>query len=891
MEHLPCTVPALMETLDLVGQGVVVLDPDRRIVYHNRRYQELWKVDPQFLRRNPRIEDCVRWACRQGLYPPDREDELVADRLKCLEAPRAEILAPRMDGVEVEGFSARLPDGGWILTFQDVTERRRAVRDRAASEAQWRAVLEGLCEFAVVCSPVRTIEYANGALAAFLGEGATGGACCGVLFGKDGSCPWCPEPPQTEGAVDRAEAVVSPGGMDRTFHVVRSPLPGSDSDRGRASRLVVARDITEQVKREQELENLRLLHRQIVEGSGDGIAVVDWELRCTVWNPQMERCTGVAADQVVGRTVVGVCSEVMVGFLRRALSGETVAPGRLRCSHSSQGRKKWLSGTYSPRLDATGQIIGAVAVVRDETRDKSQEDDRRKGALFYQTLLDHARAIPWELDLATWTFTHVGPKVGDVTGYPPESWTDLASWIRRIHPEDRDRTVARCRTALARRTSHKFQYRLVAADGSTLWFLAVCSVFRDPDGAERLIGFMIDVTEERQQAEAHRRFESRLQRAERLESLGILAGGVAHDFNNLLTPILAHAEILEHGLAPGSKLRQDARKIVQAAGRAAELSKQILAFCRETGGLLRPLDLSQPIHETVAFFCADIPSTVAVRQRIRARDVVVRTDPVKIHQIVMNLCVNAVHAVQGVGEIEIGLSVVPAERLPARAEVGERSGRYAHLWVADSGPGIPDDVLPRIFEPLFTTKGAAGGTGMGLANVHRIVSEHGGAVIAHNRPGGGARFDVFLPLFEEEPVEGVGPCSVRAGVRPGTERILLVDDERAVVDLLKHILTELGYRVAGATSGAEALDLFRRAPHDYDVLLVDLVMPDLSGVDVIREARTLRPDLAVIPCSGSPSAGDEFGLEGLDTAPLLLKPLTVSSLSEALRKALDPDGG
>ncbi|NOY45855.1 MAG: PAS domain S-box protein [Deltaproteobacteria bacterium] len=887
---------SLLQALDHAERAIAVLDKERRVVYYNRRYQEMWGFPAEFLERKPHIEDCIRWACRNGVYPEDQEEELVARRLDHLTArtPLIPLETPRRDGTLVEGYAAPIPDGGWVLSFRDMTRWQQMLAELQTSEARYRAILEAMQDFVLICSQNRRIEYMNPALVRHLGRDATGNRCHEALFHMGETCPWCPAIFGPPDATEIGEAVVSLGNEERTYHLLRVPLPPlAKEEEFSPPSLVVLRDITEQAKRQRELRDLLRLQEQILDSAGEGILVTDEDLRCQIWNPAMERCTGVSADRALGLPItraLGPGGDNIVALIREALKGQEVSANFVRYTHQGTDTESWVTGTFTPRRDTNGHIKGVVGIVRDVTRQKLDEEARRRKDLIFRALVEHAHAVPWEFDPRTKRFTYVGPQATEITGFPPRAWSDPEFWRRLVHPDDRIQAEEAAKQGIRESGSARVEYRIVRADGSIRWVLSLMTVFRNSEGPDRLLGFLIDVTEEKREAVERRRFEVRLQQAERMESLGVLAGGVAHDFNNLLTPILAHAEILEYQLPPGDPLRNNAREIVRAAERAADLAKQILAFSRETGGELRPLKLAPLVKETVKFLRSGLPATAVLREEIRITDEAVRTEPTKIHQIVMNLCVNAVQAMEGKGTVEVGAAIVEGPDLPSFSEPPEEAARYARLWVSDTGPGIPDEILAKIFDPFFTTKKDQGGTGMGLANVKRIVNELGGAIQVTSQEGTGARFDVYLPLIDEGGHRARAPLD-GPGLRRGTERILLVDDERAIVDMLAYILGELGYQVLGVEKGAQAIQILERGPQSFDVVLVDLMMPEVTGFEVIQQARSLRADLPVILCSGHPISEQELRQRRISSPAVVLpKPISMASLSEALRKVLDRQG-
>ncbi|GEM_PF-2058054 len=882
---------SLLQALDHADRAIVVLDADRRVVYYNRRYRQMWGFPPEFLEQKPRIEDCIRWACRKGVYPRESEEELVARRLKHLAsgAPLIALDTPRTDGTVVEGYAAPIPEGGWVLSFRDMTRWQQMLAEVQASEARYRTILAAMEDFVLICSPDRRVEYMNPALMRHLGRDAVGEHCHKALFNMGDACPWCPATFGPPADAEVGEAVVSLGSEDRTYHLLRVPLPEPGGRRGsKAASLVVLRDITEQARRQRQLRDLLWLQEQILDSAGEGILVTDENLRCQIWNPAMERCTGVSAERALGLPIgeaLAPGGDSLAGLLREALKGQEVSASFRYAKHGID-TDSWMTGTFTPRRDAHGRVKGVVGIVRDVTRQKLDEEARRRKDLIFRALVEHAHAVPWELDLATKRFTYVGPQAAELTGFSPTEWSGPEFWRRLVHPDDRAQAEEATRQGIRESGSARVEYRIVRADGSIRWVLSLMTVFRNSEGPDRLLGFLIDITEEKREAVERRRFEIRLQQAERMESLGVLAGGVAHDFNNLLTPILAHAEILAYQLPPDDPLRNNAREIACAAERAADLAKQILAFSRDTGGELRPLKLAPLVKETVKFLRSGLPATVALREQIRVTDETVRTEPTKIHQIVMNLCVNAVQAMEGKGSVEVGADVVAGADLPSLTRPPDEASRYARLWVSDTGPGIPDEILAKIFDPFFTTKKDQGGTGMGLANVKRIVDELGGGIRVSTGVGVGARFDVYLPLIEE----GTHPSRAAngPGLRRGTERILLVDDERAIVDMLAYILDELGYQVMGVEKGSQAIEILRGNPRGFDVLLVDLMMPEVTGLEIIQEARSLRPEIPVILCTGQALATGKLGHKHIPPPSVILpKPISMASLSDALRKVLD----
>jgi PAS domain S-box-containing protein len=386
-----------------------------------------------------------------------------------------------------------------------------------------------------------------------------------------------------------------------------------------------------------------------------------------------------------------------------------------------------------------------------------------------------------------------------------------------------------------------------------------------------------------------RRLEAQLQQAQKMEAIGTLAGGIAHDFNNILGAINGYAELALAQVEPGDKLHEYLLQVQQGGDRAGRLVKQILTFSRQTGQEKTPLLLSKPVEEALSLLRASLPSTIAIHQDIVAEKLMVLADPTQLHQVLMNLCTNAAHAMGAKGgEIRISLKSAVPESSEGVSLAG--NGPYACLTVSDTGPGMSPRILQRIFDPFFTTKKPGEGTGMGLAMVHGIVKSHGGEVAVSSLEGEGTTFKVYLPMLKDQPRE------IRETLPPiprGSERVMLVDDELTLVEMTAQMLDSLGYEVLPHTSSVEALEAFKADPLGCDILLTDLTMPKLTGIDLAREVIDTRPDMPVIMCTGFSETGIREKAAFAGIKALLMKPLNRRSLAEEMRRALgdDPESG
>jgi signal transduction histidine kinase/HAMP domain-containing protein len=400
----------------------------------------------------------------------------------------------------------------------------------------------------------------------------------------------------------------------------------------------------------------------------------------------------------------------------------------------------------------------------------------------------------------------------------------------------------------------------------------------------RLIGAVQDVTQARLAEEEQKRLQTQLQQIQKMEAIGTLAGGIAHDFNNILTAIFGFTELAVHDAEQGSELYENLQEILSSSMRAKNLVQQILTFSRQKDQKLKPTNLKLVLNDALKLLRATLPTTIDIQQNIQSGSTVM-ADASQIHQVVMNLGANAGYAMQENGGIltvdlkEVVLDENFTKRLPDIP-----CGSYAKLSVSDTGHGIDSDVQRRLFEPFFTTKPEGEGTGMGLSLVHGIVKNHGGTVTVSSEIGKGSIFNVFFPVISHKiPLERVDSERIPTG----TERILLVDDERAVAISSQKILQALGYHVEARMSGLEAWELFKQEPDRFDLVITDMTMPKMTGEELARNIIDIRSHMPIILCSGFSASMDEKRALALGIRAFVLKPIPLKELAKTVRSVLD----
>ena len=400
-------------------------------------------------------------------------------------------------------------------------------------------------------------------------------------------------------------------------------------------------------------------------------------------------------------------------------------------------------------------------------------------------------------------------------------------------------------------------------------------------------GFLanVQILLDRKQAEREKlELMTRLQHVQKMEAIGTLAGGVAHDFNNILSPILVQTELAKLNLPQDHAIQENLDEVLKAGHRAADLVKHILTFSRQEKQKHVIFDMKGTVNEVLKLIRATIPSSIEIIQRISAEPATIMGDPTGIHEVLMNLCSNAAQAMDEMGSVlQVELREVELDREFVKELPGVSPGSFVRLSVSDTGHGIPREVIGRIFDPYFTTKEVGKGTGMGLAVAHGVVKEHGGAITVYSEPGQGTTFHVLFPKAQGEVIES-GAAS--KGVQTGTERILFVDDEEAIVRSGTQMLELLGYEVRSTTVPVEALEMFRAEPNEFDLVITDMTMPHMTGEVLAREMMDIRPDIPIILCTGFSYRIDEQKAKDIGIKGWIMKPFIMRETADMIRNVL-----
>lgn len=697
----------------------------------------------------------------------------------------------------------------------------------------------------------------------------------------------------------------------------------NETYRGRRMRFTAVHDITKRKWMEEALRQSEEQYRTFFELGAVGMGQADPVTgKLLQVNDRFCEVTGYSRQELLSRTVEDLTHpedrETDWAKFQRMLRGEIDEYLAEKRYVRKDGQVIWVLVTARAMRDTGGKPIRTAGILIDITERKRMEQELRNShddlearvferteALRRQTLLaeherDRLMTLIDSMNEGVW-FTHTDGRVVLVNsvakaqaaevGIDPDGILQSQSYslLSQVDMFSADGTplqmeqfvrvfqgepFAGVEIGLRNRKTGEMFYRRMSAN----------PILDEKKRIEGAITVVQDITASKRAEKEQTRLEEQLRQATKMEAIGTLAGGIAHDFNNMLAVIIGNAEMALDDVTGNAEAARKIEQIVKASKRATDLVKQILAFSRKTETGRNPINLAPLLHETLKFLQGTLPSTIRMVLNIQTEKDAVVADVSQIQQVLMNLSMNAAHAMrENGGVLTIGISDVAVnEDILPDSEL--QPGTYVKLTVQDTGTGMTEEVRQRIFEPFFTTKEAGMGTGMGLAVVYGIVKSHGGAVTAKSEPGKGSAFNVFLPYAhtgakEQQQEEGDVPG--------GSERILLVDDEPSIVETVSLTLERLGYRVSGARSGAEAWKMFSEEPTGFDLVITDQTMPDLTGIELAQKMLNARKDLPIILFTGYSETVSPEKAKSIGISEFVMKPLSKQKAAEAIRQVLD----
>ena len=647
------------------------------------------------------------------------------------------------------------------------------------------------------------------------------------------------------------------------------------------------RDITDRKRAEEALRESEEQHRQIVESSTDAILVRSGDTIIYANPAAVGLFRASHPGDIVGKSYLDLVHpddrQESIERIKKGINNRWIAPPREHRIMALDGQVLHVESTGVPiQYKGETQLFG---VFRDITERKQVDEQLRETERKYRELAESLPQVIFEVD-SKGNLVYLNQTGYALFGYTPEDLAKGFNVLEAFIPEDRERIAGDIMLNVQGRKLGRQEYTALKKDGSKFPVgVHANRVMRDHT-ATGVRGILIDFTPVKLAEEEKKKLEIQLQQAQKMEAIGALAGGIAHDFNNILSAIIGYTELamLNEG---AEHCTTELNEALKAANRAKDLVKRILAFSRQTDEERMPVRASLVAKEAVKFIRATIPATIEIKTRIDDKSGAVLANSVELHQIIMNLCTNAQHAIgEQAGLLEVAVQNTEIGLSQKNDLIDLEIGSYVGISVKDTGNGMSRDVMKKIFDPYFTTKKKGVGTGLGLAVVHGIVKKYGGTIKVESELGKGTTFHIYLPKANiAAPIKAEKPKPLMGG----SERILFVDDEKMLVEIGQQALQRLGYDVVSRTSPIEALELFKAKPDFFDLVITDKTMPGMTGDGLAKELMSIRPSLPVVICTGYSQTVDQERAKQMGIKAFVMKPILINELAAAVRKALDND--
>jgi PAS domain S-box-containing protein len=624
------------------------------------------------------------------------------------------------------------------------------------------------------------------------------------------------------------------------------------------------------------LENKKMYNR-LVQHSQTGIYIHVGGLLKFV-NNRFAQMLGYTPEQIVGRKYwdfVHPADREMVKNISLARARGDPAPTEYEFRHQSKdGKIVWVHN-LPIIIHYQGQTANMGNLVQINDR-KQAEEALRKSEQFLTEMGSIAKIGGWEHDLITGKvyWTHETYKILEVG---LEAAIGLDEYLNFFRSKYRNNLKEAWRLSIESRKRFDLELQAGTSKGRLVWVRVLGQPEYRNGNCVALKGIIQDITDQQ-------KMKALLHQAQKMESIGNLAGGIAHDFNNILSSIIGYTELALDDAAKATPLEENLREVYTAGMRAKDLVQQILAFARQSDEERKPIRVDTIMHEVLKLIRSTIPSTINIKKNIKSNSLIVGNSS-QVHQLIMNLCTNAAHAMEDTGGIlEAQLQDVEVNTQYSLPLLTLKPGNYIKITISDTGCGIAPDIIHSIFEPYFTTKGVGEGTGMGLALAHGTVTAYDGEITVDSELGKGTIFSIYLPITRKRRNHQPGG---EEKLPMGTESILLVDDELTIAKMSSQMLERLGYQVTIRTSSIEALELFRSKSEDFDLVITDMTMPNMTGDELAVKLIALRSDIPVILCTGYSKKLTEEETHRIGIKAFAYKPVVKAEMAKTVRKVLD----
>lgn len=623
-------------------------------------------------------------------------------------------------------------------------------------------------------------------------------------------------------------------------------------------------------------------YRGFIDNSPDIFYRTDLEGHVTFVSPSVTKHTGYTPEEAIGKNLAKMGYE---NPAHREVFLDTLKQhGTVENFESLQKRKDgsfwWASTNAQWYKNMNGEIIGVVGVTRDVTPYKIAEKAVMSNEQKFRSIFESSPVGLIHID-GDGIITALNDQLCRILGTTQDML--LGKNVLKL-VENQEVVFALEKALTGEKTGYEGVYESVTGGVSTPVRATYSPIFSPEGMVSGLIGITEDMSDQLKHEKEKRSLEIQLQQTYKMEAIGTLAGGIAHDFNNILTPLVGYAQLLKYQLSADHPFQTNVNTMLSCALRAKDLVQQILTFSRKTASEKIPLQLQPIIKESLKLMRSSIPSNIEIQTDIDPDCGWINADPTKIHQVIINLSTNAYHAMEMAG----GILAVTLKQEPVKNvtnENGEEStDTCVHLMITDNGTGMEKEILDKIFDPYFTTKPSGKGTGLGLSVVHGIVKECGGDIRIESEVGKGTDIHICFPVIKNH---SEVKSEKKRPLPTGTERVLLIDDEDVVAGLQQQMLEQLGYQVTLQTDSMAGLENFRNNEGQFDVIITDMTMPKLTGLQLTQEIRKINENIPIILCTGYSDQINDLTLKSEKIQGYLMKPIVLRDLAEVVRNTID----
>ncbi len=653
---------------------------------------------------------------------------------------------------------------------------------------------------------------------------------------------------------------------------------------------VLARNITTRKLMATALYESEERFRSMIHSLSDMIFILDANGQLTYESPSVSRILGYSPGYYIGKSPLEHVHPDDLDKIVNDLDA-VIRSANPDLDIPTEFRYRKADGTWAD-LEVLGSnqgenpgIKGIIITAREITERKKVENKLRESEELFRVSLESAPIGIYMNDLEG-NFLFGNYKTEEIIGYSREE-TNGRNFLdfNMVAEGSLGKALEVLKANIEGKATGPDELEMVRKDGRHILVEVSTTLIHREEQPDNVLAFVRDITELKQAEEEKAKLEAQLRQSQKMEAIGQLAGGIAHDFNNILGAISGYTELTLEHMPANSKADNYLKRVLKATQRAADLVNQILTFSRKKEMELQPLRLSPLIKEVIKFISSTTPTTIEIRQNITAEPDMVMADATYIHQVVMNLCTNANHALQkngGVMSISLVNENIGNDNLP---HLRVNPGHYLKLTVSDTGAGIDPAAIDKIFDPFFTTKKQGEGTGLGLSVVHGIVKSLGGEINVDSHLGQGTSFDIWIPLLKNCLDESIPDNDDTESIR-GSGRILFVDDEEDLIEMAKEMLEGLGYEVTAIQNSVNALDMFRANPGQFDLVITDQTMPKMTGMAMAQQIIRIRPDMPVILCSGFSSSVNAEEIRNAGIRHFIVKPMVKNKIATIIHEIL-----